>query len=90
MGLEVLATAGALAGTGGYSAYEQRKARKQAEAAANEERARLEELRNQPPARLPTETDAKNARRRSIRSLLARKGRSSTILTGEGSDALGG
>lgn len=71
------------------SVAEQRKARKQAEAQAAEERARLEAEQNKPPPRLPTPTDARNARRRSIRSLLARRGRDSTVLTGTGS-GLGG
>lgn len=76
--------------TAGYGASEQRKARKQAESQAAEEQARLEAEMNKPPPRLPTEGDERRARRRSIRDLLARRGRQSTILTPESSDALGG
>lgn len=71
-----------------------RKARHSAEDQAKAEREQLAQLAAEPEPVIPTPDDAtvKDARRRSITAQLRRRGRSSTILTGDsgGSDALGG
>jgi hypothetical protein len=81
-------------------ANEQRKARKDAERAAAEERAAVEALQREikaeaaaPEAAMPSPNDAatKAAKRRSITAQMRRRGRASTILTGDPvSDPIGG
>ena len=73
--------AGAYSAFGG--AYEQRKARKAAEEEAARQREALAALQAESPPAIPTEADAKRGRRRSIRDMLSRRGRRSTILTNQ-------
>lgn len=88
--LTIMAIA-SLVGAGG-SLIQQRKADKRAEADAALQRATLAELQQEPPAVMPTVDDeaTRRARRRSIASTMARRGRASTILTDSGTgDTLG-
>ena len=87
-----LATVGAAAVSGGLQASEMRKARKQAERLAAEERARIEALQREAESPMPLADDeeVRRARRRSITSQMRRRGRQSTILTSDASgDRLG-
>lgn len=89
MGVSAVVAAAAV--VGGLTVNEQRKQRKQAEQAAEQERQTIESLQReiqaeaaQPEAAMPVPDDAnaKRAQRRSITSQMRRRGRQSTILTG--------
>lgn len=92
MGISALVVVGAAAGA---SAYESRKARKSAEREAERERQQIEAMQREAEVGMPTPDDdaARRARRRSMAGYSRRRGRQSTILTGDGSagvsDALG-
>jgi len=97
MGFSAAIVVGAVvAGAQVYSAYEQHQdakdARKQAEDLAAQQRQSLAALQAEPTPVIPiADEQAKKARRRSITDQLRRRGRSSTILTGQSgpSDSLG-
>ena len=84
-------TAGILgAVAAGGSVLETRKARKEAEAEAARQREALAEIQAEEPPELPTKASERRGRRRSIRDLLSRRGRRSTILSNqESGDSLG-
>ncbi len=93
MAMTALAISAAVgAGTAVYSATESRKSRKQAELDAAKERDSLAALQQEKEAAIPSaDSDAvRRARRRSIASMTRRKGRQSTILTGDTTSGLGG
>lgn len=82
----------------GASAVEARKARKSAERQAELERQQIEAMQreiqaeaNKSPMPTPDDAAARSARRRSIAGMSRRRGRASTILTGDTGtgDALG-
>lgn len=75
---------------GGASVYEQERARKSASSDAAKQREALAALQAQGQPSIPTQDAARAARRASITQQMRRRGRSSTILTGEPSDTLGG
>lgn len=87
------------AAIGGAQAHQQRKARKEAQAAADVERAQIEALQREITAQaaekpMPTPDDdaARRAKRRSVAGTARRRGRQSTILTsgtGVTGDSLG-
>jgi TRAP-type C4-dicarboxylate transport system substrate-binding protein len=98
MGISGAIIGGAIIAGSAVSAREQRKARQAAERAAEEERQAIEALQrevqaeaNKAPMPVPDDDAARRARRRSVSGLARRRGRQSTILTGDvSSDSLGG
>lgn len=87
MGVSAVVAAAAV--VGGLTINEQRKQRKQAEQAAEQERQTIESLQREiqaeasaSPMPVADDATAKRAQRRSITSQMRRRGRQSTILTG--------
>lgn len=91
------AAAAAFVGAMAYGAREQRKARQEEERQTGLERERLEAMQAQIAAQdaatqMPDPLAQRRARRRSITEQMRRRGRASTILTGDSTigDPLGG
>lgn len=95
MGISGAIIAGAMVGSAVVGAREQRKARQAAEEQARLERESIEALQrelaaSEKPMPTPDDDAARRARRRSISGYARRRGRQSTILTGDvSSDSLG-
>jgi hypothetical protein len=93
MGVSAAVAAVATVGSAAVQQDSSRKARHSAEDQAKAEREQLAQLAAQPENVIPTADDqaVKDARRRSITAQLRRRGRASTILTGDSSvgDTLG-
>ena len=93
MAVSTAIVVGATVAKGAVDAHEARKTRKSAEEQAAAEREQLAQLANVEEPVIPDADDesVKTARRRSISAQLRRRGRDSTILTGDTtSDTLGG